>query len=47
MTVRSIDLLSEKESRKLPSQSLDLQFYRMGIISGAVMLVMMSAFVFI
>lgn len=47
MSVRSIDLLSEKESRKLASQSIDLKFYRMGIASGALMLALMSVLVLI
>lgn len=47
MSVRSVDLLSDKESRKLPSQHLDEVFFRAGIFSGIVMLVVMSACVFI
>lgn len=47
MSVRSIDLLSEKELKKLPSQHLDQSFYRAGVLSGIVMLVVMSACVFL
>lgn len=47
MSVRSVDLLSEKETRKLPSQHLDESFFRAGVLSGIVMLVVMSACVFI
>ncbi|MFO1241914.1 MAG: hypothetical protein U1E36_01725 [Rickettsiales bacterium] len=45
MAVRSVDILSHKEIKKLDSHYMDNQLFRIGMFAGIFMLVMMSMFV--